>query len=76
MRSILKSARLARGLTQEDLGKRIGMTKKGIWAIEHGITHGRVRTWDRLEEVLGVDQKLLRRLDPDGAAVETAPLEG
>jgi transcriptional regulator with XRE-family HTH domain len=61
----LKKARLAKGLSQVALAKLIGLTKQGYWDIEHGRSDGRVKTWDKLEAVLEVDQKVLRQTTKD-----------
>lgn len=59
----LIEARKAKRLTLAALGKMVGLTDKAIWAIEHCQSDGRMRTWDRLEMALGVDQKILRQID-------------
>jgi transcriptional regulator with XRE-family HTH domain len=56
----LRDIRLKKGLTQVELGKLIGLTKKAVWAIEHGRSQGSVGAWDRLEKALGVPQQVLR----------------
>jgi transcriptional regulator with XRE-family HTH domain len=69
VRKNLKNQRLAMGLTQKTLGDRIGLSGKLICALECGRIRGSVDTWDRLELVLGVDQRVLRLPD------EASPLE-
>jgi transcriptional regulator with XRE-family HTH domain len=64
MRTAFRNARLAKGLTQAELGRLVMLTRKGIWAIEHGRSKGSVDVWDRLEAALGLDQKILRQADP------------
>ena len=58
----LINARKAKGLTLGALGELVGLTDKAIWAIEHCLSDGRMRSWDRLEMALGVDQKTLRQI--------------
>ena len=66
-RSNLIESRKARKLTLADLGKLVGLTDKAIWAIEHCLSNGSMRTWDRLEMVLGIDQKILRQIHKEKA---------
>ena len=63
MRGNLRNARLARGLTQEALGGLVGRTRFTICDLERCRRDGSMRMWDRLEEVLQIDQKMLRRVD-------------
>jgi transcriptional regulator with XRE-family HTH domain len=56
----LRQARLSQNMTQTQLGKKIAVTGKSISALELGLRRGRVTTWDRLEEALGIPAKRLR----------------
>jgi transcriptional regulator with XRE-family HTH domain len=71
MKHNLIKVRKAKKLTQEGLGKLVGLTKSGIWNIEHGRSNGQVIVWDRLEKVLGVPQKKLRAEDDINAPSRT-----
>ena len=57
----LKEARMAKKLSQKRLAEQVGLTHQGYWDIENGRSKGSVGVWDRLETVLEVDQKILRR---------------
>ena len=69
-RSILRLARLAQNLTQQELGDRVGVYKTTICQLEAGKVDGSSTTWARLEATLGVDQRLLQRIDHDGLPSE------
>lgn len=61
MTRFLKKARVSKGLTLQELGELIGRKKAFLSLLEKGKTEGSVATWDRLEEALGVDQRILRQ---------------
>jgi transcriptional regulator with XRE-family HTH domain len=65
MRETLRKRRQELNLTQTELGRLLGMTKTSVCDLEKGRTEGSVRTWDKLEAVLGMPQKELRRLNPE-----------
>jgi transcriptional regulator with XRE-family HTH domain len=58
---------LNQGLTQKKLASLIGLHPTMITLLETGRRLGSVRTWDRLEAALEVDQKILRSLDGQGS---------
>jgi transcriptional regulator with XRE-family HTH domain len=70
LRTTFKERRKRLGLSQEELARRVGVSGPAIWAIENGVKTGRVSTWDRLEEILGVPQQILRRMDRPEEAKE------
>ncbi len=53
--------RLRRGLTQEQLARKSGLTRLGIIKIERGAANPRVSTLKRLARALGTDAETLRR---------------
>jgi ribosome-binding protein aMBF1 (putative translation factor) len=57
----LRTVRLDKGLTQAELAKRIGKDQRTISGLERCQIKGPVHVWDKLEAVLGVDQKALRQ---------------
>jgi transcriptional regulator with XRE-family HTH domain len=63
----LKRIRLSKNMTQKELAELAGLKRTIITMLERGKRRGSLQTWDRLEEVLGVDQKILRKLDADDA---------
>ena len=61
MTMMLRQIRLERNMTQNELSVLVGMTRPLISLLERGKTKGSVQVWDRLEAVLGVDQRILRK---------------
>lgn len=52
----VRELRKAAGLSQGDLAKRAGLTRKTIWNVEADPSHAaNVRTLTKLAEALGVD---------------------
>ena len=49
----IRTARLARGLTQQDLARAAGIAQADVSRIERGLTNPTVRTVERLLEVVG-----------------------
>jgi ribosome-binding protein aMBF1 (putative translation factor) len=52
-------------MTQQGLAELIERDRSHISHLESGRVTGSVQTWDRLETVLGVDQKILRQIDKE-----------
>jgi transcriptional regulator with XRE-family HTH domain len=67
----LREARMREKMTQEALARKAGLSSSMIALLESGRKRGSVDTWDRLELVLGVDQRVLRL--PDEASLLEAP---
>ena len=65
MRENLKNARKAAGLTQQAMADRLGIGLRHYKKIESGETLGSVPLWDDLEDVLGINQRVLREIHPD-----------
>ncbi len=65
MRDNLKNARKAAGLTQQAMADRLGIGLRHYKKIESGETLGSVPLWDDLEDVLGINQRVLREIHPD-----------
>ena len=57
----LKAVRLARSMTQGDLAALVGVTTQAISNLENGYRVWSVDLWDRLEDALGVNQRMLRQ---------------
>lgn len=57
----LYEERTRRGLTQEQVAEKVGMTKQGYNNIELGRRGATIEIWDALEDLFGVDQRELRR---------------
>lgn len=62
MRLNLRKRRRELGLTQQQLGEMIQLSGKLISALELGRRNGSLDAWDKLEEALKTDQKVLRRI--------------
>ena len=63
MRERLKMARKAAGLTQQQLADKLGLSLIGYRQIENGARVGRFETWDKLEDILKIHQRELRKED-------------
>lgn len=61
MRQKLKDARLAAGLTQQQVADRVGITLRYYKDIEYGLKLGAIEMWDALEDLFGIHQRELRR---------------
>ena len=64
MRKILQSARKAAGLTQQAMADKLGVGLRHYKKIESGETLGSVPLWDDLEDILGINQRVLREIHP------------
>lgn len=62
MREKLRKAREEHNMTQEQVAEKIGITPIGYWQIENGKRVGKVATWDKLEDLFGINQRVLREI--------------
>lgn len=60
MRKNLKKARKDAGLTQQQLADSLGLSLIGYRQIENGLRIGRIETWDKLEDLFNIHQRVLR----------------
>lgn len=60
MRIKLRQARLAKGLTPEQVAQYLGMSANSYKNIEWGYRNTKSDNWDKLEDLLGYPQRLLR----------------
>lgn len=67
MRTQLKKARMDAGFTQQEMADRLGITLRYYQKIERGERTGDFEIWDNLEDLTGIHQRILRRIDPDRA---------
>lgn len=65
MREKLRDARKAAGLTQQQMADKLGVGLRHYKKIERGETLGSIPLWDDLEDMLGVNQRVLREIHPD-----------
>lgn len=62
MRNNLKAARRALGLTQQALADELGLNDRYYKAIESGEKLGAIWIWDKLEDITGIHQRILREI--------------
>lgn len=60
MRAKLKEARRAAGLTQQQMADALRIDIRYYKAIESGERLGGIPIWDKLEDITGVYQRILR----------------
>lgn len=62
MRENLKSARLAVGMTQQQMADKLNIGLRYYQHIEKGDRTGDFQLWDTLEDITGIHQRLLREI--------------
>lgn len=62
MRKNLKEARKKAGMKQREVAEKLGMTERAYQRIESGERLGTIETWDFLEDLFKVHQKILREI--------------
>lgn len=67
VRENLKQARRAAGMTQQAIADRLGIHERYYKAVESGERLGAIWMWDALEDLLGVNQRVLREIHLDTA---------
>ncbi len=67
MREKLKAARKAKGLTQQAMADKLGISLRYYQQIEAGSRTGDFVIWDTLEDITGIHQRILRELNPGKA---------
>lgn len=65
MRKNLKKARKTAGLTQQAMADKLHVGLRHYKKIESGETLGSIDLWDKLEDILSVNQRVLREIHPD-----------
>ena len=65
MRNNLKQARLNAGMTQQQVADKLGIIKQAYQKIEYGKRIGKIETWDKLEDLFGIHQRILREISSD-----------
>ncbi len=61
-RENLKNARKAAGLTQQQMADMVYVSLRHYQNIESGDRTGDFAIWDRLEDITGIHQRILREL--------------
>lgn len=64
-RENLKKARQKAGLTQKEVAEHLGITERAYQKIEYGTRIGKIETWDKLEDLFSVHQRILRKDSPN-----------
>lgn len=62
MRETLKKARQDAGLTQKQVAEKVGLKVGSYQQIELGKRIGRIETWDKLEDLFSIHQRILREI--------------
>lgn len=65
MRENLKAARKAAHMTQKQVAEYLGVGLRAYQHIEKGVYIGRIEHWDKLEDLFGIHQRVLREIMPD-----------
>lgn len=64
MRRNLKKARMDAGLTQEKMAERLGIIPRYYKDLESGVKLGAIDLWDKMEDMFGIHQRVLREIHP------------
>jgi len=75
MREKLKAARKAKGLTQQALADKLGVSLNYYQKIEAGDRTGDFVIWDALEDITGTHQRILREISNNRPSQEGNLLE-
>ena len=62
MRKNLKEARQRAGLAQKDVAEYLGISIRAYQQIESGAYLGKIKHWDKLEDMFKIHQRKLREL--------------
>ena len=65
LRKNLKEARQKAGMTQQQMAERLDIGLRHYKKIESGETLGSIPLWDDMEDILRVNQRVLREIHPD-----------
>ena len=64
MRENLRNARKAAGMTQQELADKLRISLTHYQNIEYGKALGSIKLWDDLEDIAGINQRVLRETHP------------
>lgn len=65
MRQNLKQAWLSRGMTQQQMADKLGISLRYYQQLEAGDRTGDFTIWDMLEDITGTHQRILREISHD-----------
>ncbi|WP_147539159.1 helix-turn-helix domain-containing protein [Anaerotruncus rubiinfantis] len=60
MRENLRQARKDKGMTQKQVAEYLEISVVAYGRIECGMRIGKIQTWDKLEDLFGISQRVLR----------------
>lgn len=66
-REKLRQARKEKGMTQQQMADKLGISLRHYKYIESGQVIGSVELWDKLEDMFNVHQRVLREIHHDKA---------
>ena len=75
MRPNLKRARREKVLTQKQVADVLGVSLRMYVAIEGNTRTGNVRIWDKLQDLLDLDQRILRATETPNNCTTESELE-
>ena len=67
MRNNLRQARKSKGMTQQTMADKLGISLRYYQQIEAGDRTGDFTIWDTLEDIIGIHQRILREINLDKA---------
>ncbi|MCI9457590.1 MAG: helix-turn-helix transcriptional regulator [Oscillospiraceae bacterium] len=67
MRNNLRQARKSKGMTQQTMADKLGISLRYYQQIEAGDRTGDFTIWDTLEDIIGIHQRILRETNPGKA---------
>ena len=67
MRNNLRQARKSKGMTQQTMADKLGISLRYYQQIEAGDRTGDFTIWDTLEYIIGIHQRILRETNPGKA---------
>ena len=62
MRKKLQAARKGRGMTQQQMADRLGISLRHYQRVESGASYGTFEMWDMLEDLFNIHQRVLREI--------------
>lgn len=66
-REVLKGARSAAGMTQQQVADHLGVSLRYYQKVEFGDRTGDFTLWDELEDLFGIHQRELRQTDREAS---------
>ena len=61
-RELLNKTRKEKGISATQMAEKLGIARSYYRQIESGLRTGRPELWDAIEDILGVNQRILRTL--------------